>query len=94
ATAGFGDPAAAARIGRACRALGVAPAPGPALAALIDVLAPTGTGGPREAAEMRARLAALVRADHAAGRVVTAAGWILSETEAALCATLDRAGEA
>jgi hypothetical protein len=73
----FADRAAAAAIGHAY--LASHPSDAASLARSLLTALPG-------AAPVRVEVAALVRADYATGRIACAGGWILSATEARLCA--------
>jgi hypothetical protein len=78
----FRDRASARAIGRSYLAL-AAPPEEQSIAGLLRALFPAGVG---DARALESHVAAAVRRDFAAGRVVTIGGWMLCRTEARLCA--------
>jgi hypothetical protein len=73
----FEDPARARPLGRAYLATVTTDA---------DALAAAVTAGLPGSGRLRTEVAALIRADYAAGRIECLNGWLLSRTEARLCA--------
>ncbi len=73
----FDDPARARGLGRAYLATAATDANALAVAVMAGL---PGTG------RLRTEVATLIRADYAAGRIECVDGWLLSRTEARLCA--------
>ena len=75
----FDDPARARALGRAYLATLPTPPSADALTAAV-------TAGLPGTVRLRTEIAALIRADYAAERIECLDGWLLSRTEARLCA--------